>query len=137
MLRLLDVRSRAYVEIEPARVGILPVCAHAPQTAQGADLTGLRVLLVADLLVRAAELRHLQVLVVVAFAGQVPGQLTDFEQAAGALGTHSPQARAFARRARADDANAAPPPLGGVPLRLSRWIRLTRSVVTAMRASQK
>jgi hypothetical protein len=105
MVRLLDARSRAYVEIEPARAGLLRVCAHAPQTAQEEDLTGLRVLLVADLLVRAAELRHLQVLVVMAFAGQVPGQLTDFEQAAGALGMHSPQARA-----RHDDAQAA---LGG------------------------
>jgi hypothetical protein len=94
MLRLLDARSRSYVEIKPIRAGLLRVCAHAPQTSPGADLTGLRVLLVADLLARVAELRHLQVLTVVAFAGQLPGQLTDFEQAAGALGMHSPQARA-------------------------------------------
>ena len=94
MLRLLDARSRSYVEIRPARAGLLRVCAHAPETAQEADLTGLRVLLVADLLARVAELRHLQVLVVVAFAGQPPAQLTEFEQATGALGLHSPQARA-------------------------------------------
>ena len=105
MLRLLDARSRSSIEIQPARAGLLRVCAHAPETSQGADLTGLRVLLVADLLARVAELRNLQVLIVVAFAGQVPGQLTDFEQAVGALGMHSPQARASH-----DDAQAA---LGG------------------------
>lgn len=102
MLRLLDARSRSYVEIEPIRAGLLRVCAHVPETFQGAGLTGLRVLLVADLLARVAELRHLQVLMVVAFAGQPPGQLTDFEQAAGALGMHSPQARVGH-----DDAQAA------------------------------
>jgi len=101
MLRLLDARSRSYVEIQPARAGLLRVCAHAPETSQGADLTGLRVLLVADLLARAAELRHLQVLVVVAFAGQLPAQLTEFEQTAGTLGMHSPQARASHDDARA------------------------------------
>jgi hypothetical protein len=102
MLRLLDARSRSSVEIEPARAGLLRVCAHAPETSQAADLTGLRVLLVADLLARAAELRHLQVLTALAFAGPPPGQLTDFEQAAGALGMPSPQARASH-----DDAQAA------------------------------
>jgi hypothetical protein len=101
MLRLLDAGSRSSVEIQPARAGLLRVCAHAPETSQAADLTGLRVLLVADLLARAAELRHLQVLTVLAFAGQPPGQLTDFEQAAGALGMHSPQARASHDHAQA------------------------------------
>src|SRR5580704_14782507 len=101
MLRLLDARSRSSVEIQPVRAGLLRVCAHAPETSQGADLTGLRVLLVADLLARAAELRNLQVLTVLAFAGQPPGQLTDFEQAAGALGMHSPQARASHDNAQA------------------------------------
>jgi hypothetical protein len=102
MLRLVDARSRFAVEIQPARRGLLRVCAHAPETSQAADLTGLRVLLVADLLARTAELRKLQVLTVLAFVGQPPGQLTDFEQAAGALGMHSPQARVSH-----DDAQAA------------------------------
>ena len=102
MLRLLDARSRFAVEIQPARRGLLRVCAHAPETSQAADLTGLRVLLVADLLARTAELRKLQVLTVLAFPGQPPGQLTDFEQAASALGMHSPQARVSH-----DDAQAA------------------------------
>jgi hypothetical protein len=102
MLRLLDARTRFAVKIQPARAGLLRVCAHAQETSQAADLTGLRVLLVADLLARTAELRNLQVLTVLAFAGQPPGQLTDFEQAAGALGMHSPQARVSH-----DDAQAA------------------------------
>lgn len=105
MLRLLDARTRSSVEIRPARAGLLRVCAHAPESSPAADLTGLRVLLVTDLLARAAELRNLQVLIVLAFAGQPPGQLADFEQAAGALGMHSPQARVSH-----DDAQAA---LGG------------------------
>jgi hypothetical protein len=102
MLRLLDARTRFAVEIRPARAGLLRVCAHAQETSPAADLTRLRVLLVADLLARAAELRNLQVLTVLAFVGQPPGQLTDFEQAAGALGMHSPQARVSH-----DDAQAA------------------------------
>ena len=72
MLRLLDARTRFAVEIQPARAGLLRVCAHAQETSQAADLTGLRVLLVADLLARAAELRKLQVLIVLAFAGRLP-----------------------------------------------------------------
>lgn len=101
MLRLLDARSRSHVEVKPARAGLLRVCAHAPQASGDADLTGLRVLLVADLLARAAELRKLQALIVLTFAGQVPGQPADFEQAAGALGLHLPQARAGHGDARA------------------------------------
>jgi hypothetical protein len=42
MLRLLDARSRSYVEIQPARAGLLRVCAHAPETSQAADLTAAR-----------------------------------------------------------------------------------------------
>src|ERR1700740_3584688 len=102
MLRLVDARSRFAVEIQPARRGLLRVCAHAPETSQAADLTGLRGLPVAALLARTAELRKLQVLTVLAFVGQPPGQLTDFEQAAGPLGMHSPQARVSH-----DDAQAA------------------------------
>lgn len=100
MLRLLDAGNRRYVEVKPARAGLLRVCAHAPQAPGAADLTGLRVLLVADLLTRAAELHHLQVLTVLTFAGQLPGQPADFEQAAGAFGMY-PAARASHGDARA------------------------------------
>jgi hypothetical protein len=65
------------------------VYAHAPASADAADLTGLRVLLTADLLVRAAELSGLQVLVMWALAGE-PGGQAEAERAAAALGIHPP-----------------------------------------------
>ncbi|MGH3258245.1 MAG: hypothetical protein ACRDOU_23110 [Streptosporangiaceae bacterium] len=91
MLRLLDARIGSYAEVRPARPGLLRVCAHAPGGAGGLDIAGLRVLLIADLLARTAELgRDLQVLTVLAFAGQPSGPLATFEQAADALGIHPP-----------------------------------------------
>jgi hypothetical protein len=56
MLRLLDARTRSYAEVKPARPGLLRVRAHMPGDAAATFLTGLRVLLVADLRFRAAEL---------------------------------------------------------------------------------
>jgi hypothetical protein len=94
MLRLLDARSDSYVEVRPARRGLLRVCAHVPGTAGETDITGLRVLLAADLLARTVELDGLQVLTVLAFAGQASAQLAAFERAADALGIHPPAARA-------------------------------------------
>ncbi len=70
------------------------MCAHAPGAVEGLDITGLRMLLIADLLARTAELGNWQVLTVLAFAGQLSGQPAAFEQAAGALGIHPPAARA-------------------------------------------
>jgi hypothetical protein len=64
------------------------------------DITGLRVLLVADLLARTAELLGLQVLTVLAFTGQSSEQATAFERAADALGIHPPAARASSRDAQ-------------------------------------
>ncbi|MFI8193647.1 hypothetical protein ACIF8T_33545 [Streptomyces sp. NPDC085946] len=52
MLRITDARTGGLVDAAPARRGLTRVEAHAP----GAGPTGLRVLLVADLLVRALEL---------------------------------------------------------------------------------
>jgi hypothetical protein len=54
-----------------------------------ADLTGLRVLLTADLLVRAAELGGLQVLTMRTFTGE-PARRAAVERAAVALGVHPP-----------------------------------------------
>jgi len=70
------------------------VCAHVTGAAGGQDITGLRVLLTADLLARIAELRNLQVLTVVASAAQPSGQVTALERAADALRIHPPAARA-------------------------------------------
>ncbi|MER6346412.1 hypothetical protein ACWC10_24420 [Streptomyces sp. NPDC001595] len=52
MLRIIDARTGDPVEAAPARRGLTRVEAHAP----GLDTTALRVLLVADVLVRALEL---------------------------------------------------------------------------------
>ena len=57
-------------------------------------------LLVADLLTRVAELRNLQVLMVLAYDGEHPGQLAGVERAATALGIHPPAARASSAQAQ-------------------------------------
>jgi hypothetical protein len=100
VLRLLDARAGQYAEVRPAQSGLLRVCAYVPETAGGTDISWLRVLLVADLLLRAAELRNLQVLTVMVFADQAPAQVAAYERAAGALGIHPPAARATVREAR-------------------------------------
>ncbi len=101
MVRLLDARDDSYAEVRPARPGLLRVCAHVPATPGGTDITWLRVPLVADLLFRAAELRDLQVLTVLAFTGQSAAQLEAFERAADAVGIHPPAARTSVPEAHA------------------------------------
>jgi len=92
VLRLLDVRTGSYAEVTSARRGLLRVCAYAPEAVGGSDLAGLRVLLVADLLARTAELRDWQVLT--ALTGQDSAQLAALERAADALNIHPPAVRA-------------------------------------------
>src|SRR5437588_641813 len=75
--------------VRPARPGLLRVCAHLEPHGE-ADLTALRILLVADLLLRAAELRRIQVFTVLTSDGQT----ADVERAADALGIHRPAERA-------------------------------------------
>jgi hypothetical protein len=87
VLRLLDARTGSYAELRPARVGLLRVCAHVPQAATAADITALRVLLVADLLARTAELGGLQVLTALEFSGPAARQAA-LESHADALGIH-------------------------------------------------
>ena len=94
MLRLLDARTGSYAEVRPARPGLLRVRAYVPGAAAGPEITWLRVLLVADLLARAAELRNLQVFTVLVADGELPVQLPAWERAAGALGIHPPAGRA-------------------------------------------
>ena len=69
------------------------MCAHLPEAADGSDITGLRVLLLADLLTRTAELRKLQVLTAVASDDRSSAQLAALERCADALGIHRPAAR--------------------------------------------
>lgn len=94
VLRLIDARTDSYAEVRSARPGLLRVCAHVPADAGTADITGLRVLLVADLLTRTAELRNLQVFTVLAYDGQPSGELAALERAVDALGIHPPVTRA-------------------------------------------
>lgn len=94
---MLDARTREHTEVRPTRPGLLLVCAQAPAVAEVADLTGPRVLLLADLLARAAELGNLQVFYVLASDRQQPAS----EQAIEALGIHPPAARASSAEAEA------------------------------------
>jgi hypothetical protein len=76
-----------------------------PRSAEESDVTGLRVLLVSDLLSRVAELRNLQALTVLVSRGQNAGTLEALERTADTLGIHPPAARA--------DPGDAPSALGG------------------------
>lgn len=59
---MLDDRPGSRAAVSLARPGPLRMYAHVRASVDAADLTGLRALLVADLLARAAELGGLQVL---------------------------------------------------------------------------
>ena len=93
VLRLLDASTGSYAEVRSARRGLLRVCAHVAEAEGGSDVTGLRVLLLADLLTRTAELRNLQVLTAVAADDCSSAQLAALERAADAVGVHPPAAR--------------------------------------------
>ncbi len=93
MLRLLDARTGSPAEVRPARPGVLRVCAHVQQAGAGSGITALRVLLVADLLARTAELTGLQVLTALEISGPLADQAAALESDAGALGIHPPAAR--------------------------------------------
>jgi hypothetical protein len=100
VLRLLDARTGSPVEVRPASPGVLRICAHA-----GTGVTALRVLLIADLLARTAELGGLQTLTAVELAGPAPGAAAAIEGDAAALGIHPPAAH--------DACGDAPALLGG------------------------
>ncbi len=101
MLRLLDSRSGSYAQVRPAQPGLLRVCAYLQEPGAEIDLTWLRALVVADLLLRAAELLNLQVFTTLAYPGQDSVQELARERAADALGIHPPAARISLREARA------------------------------------
>jgi hypothetical protein len=85
MFRVVDDRPGLRGALSIARPGPLLVYAHVRASADAADLTGLRVLLTADLLSRAAESSGLQVLATTAFTGDSAGP-AGVERAAAALG---------------------------------------------------
>jgi hypothetical protein len=110
VLRLLDARTGSYAEVRPARPGLLRVAAHIGPELGEPDWAGIRVLLIADLIARAGELRGLQVLTAVVFPGQPPPRQGFAERAAGPLGIHPPAARAASAEAAAS--------LGGVDVHI-------------------
>jgi hypothetical protein len=101
VLRLLDARSGCYARVRPGRPGLLRVGAHLQPGTGEHDRTGVRVLLIADLLTRAAELRGLQVIIAAVLPGEPPAEQGYAESAAGVLGIHPPAARASAAQASA------------------------------------
>ena len=126
VFRVVDDRPGSHAAVALARPGPLRVCAHVRASADAADLTGLRVLLVADLLTRAAEMRGLQVLSTRAFTGEPAGKAI-VERAADAFGVYPPVLPAAAPAAGwpggpadvhvADDAAAGEDDLGGILIR--------------------
>jgi hypothetical protein len=126
MFRVLDDRPGSHAAVTVARPGPLRVYAHVRAGADTADLSGLRVLLTADLLFRVAELGGLQVLSTWEFTGDL-AEKTVVERAAAALGVHPPAlpadgpAQAWAGGPAdvhvADDGAAATDNRGGVLIR--------------------
>lgn len=142
---MVDDRPGSHAAVTLTRPGPLRVCAHVRASADAADLTGLRVLLVTDLLTRAAEVRGLQVLSTRAFTGEPAGQAL-VERAADAFGVYPPVLPAAAPATGwpggpadvhvADDLAADEDDLGGVlirtaPARLAQDAR-PGSAVTGM-----
>jgi hypothetical protein len=89
MFRLLDDRPGSQAAVSVAGAGPLRVYAHVSAGTDAAELTGLRVLLVGDLLARGAELGGLQVLSTRVLSGE-PAAKAAVERAAAAFGVHPP-----------------------------------------------
>jgi hypothetical protein len=122
VLRLLDARTGSLAEVRPASPGVLRICAHPPAAA-ASGITALRVLLIADLLARAAELSGLQALTAIQLTG-ISRNPAAIDGDAGALGIHPPAAHGDCRDAASalggpvdvhvtgGDAGASPGPAG-------------------------
>jgi hypothetical protein len=87
VLHLLDARIGSAADVTPWQPGVLRVCAYEHRASSRADITDLRVLLVADLLARTAELSGLQVFTALIRAGRAASG-TAGESDAKALGCH-------------------------------------------------
>ena len=99
MLRLLDARTGCFAEVRQARPGLLRVGAYLPAGDGEPGWTSVRVLLIADLLARVAELGGLQAVTAALFAGEPPAGQTGAERTAASLGMHPAAGRASADRA--------------------------------------
>jgi hypothetical protein len=89
VLRFRDGRTGSYVELAARRSIPLRLCVHGPSAGVGYGLADVRVLLVADVLIRIAELGGLQVVAVLTAASLPAGVL---ERSAAALGINPPAA---------------------------------------------
>ncbi|HEX6520307.1 MAG TPA: hypothetical protein VF070_09895 [Streptosporangiaceae bacterium] len=101
MVRLLDARAGSMAEVRSAVPGMLRICAHLPRPEpdDAGDITDLRVLLVADLLTRAAEMSHLQALVSLDSSAQPASRAETLAGHLAALGMHPAAAQAPCREA--------------------------------------
>lgn len=90
MLRILDSGAGSYVTVTPAQPGLLRVRAEVPLPRDPQDITAQRILLVADVLFRTAELAQTQALVAWAFRGPSAEQTTALVRTASALNIHPP-----------------------------------------------
>ena len=97
MLRLWDARTGSYAVLDSPSVP-LRVCVHGPSGGTWSGLTDLRVLLVADVLTRIAQLQGRETITVVAADSAPPA---GFNEDLSALGIHPPAALASYREARA------------------------------------
>jgi hypothetical protein len=97
MLRLWDARTGSYAVLASPSVP-LRVCVHGPADGPWSGLADLRVLLVADVLTRIAELQGLETITVLAADSAPPAGLGED---LAALGIHPPAALASHAEARA------------------------------------
>ncbi|MFE3109980.1 hypothetical protein ACFXKJ_19795 [Kitasatospora indigofera] len=89
-MRITDARTGRGTEIRPRRAGLLRVRTLAGRPGRPFDLSDLRALLVTDLLLRTAEIRHLQVTTFLGHPASPPQQVKLLQRDAGLLGIHPP-----------------------------------------------
>ncbi len=94
VLRLQDVATGSWRDVRPVRPGLIQICAYllSGDSRTGADLTSLRIMLVADLLARAAELSGMQALT--AHVGDIRDPGIPSGLVMDSLGIHPPAAAA-------------------------------------------
>jgi hypothetical protein len=91
MIRVLDAATSSLRPLRPALPGLLRITAHcADDATPGLDLTALRVLLVADVLARVAELSGLQAVVAHVSCGPLVRLQDEVGVSADTLGIHPP-----------------------------------------------
>ncbi|MFD3941390.1 hypothetical protein [Streptomyces sp. NPDC058579] len=90
MLRIVDTRTGHLVEIPSVSRHLLSICVHLPASDAGIGIVDLRVLLVGDVLARAAELHGLQARTFLATPDLPQAQVEALERVMSAHGIHPP-----------------------------------------------